>query len=506
MNFRTVKSKLSVIFFSIIFFAACTKIVTTDIGAGLIPPIDGVVTKDTSLEVLSVNAGDSSIRPSLGDDHVLGYVNDPLFGKTSATINVQLQPSYFPYSFGINKSQLILDSVVLALSYKGVWGDSTKTVALRVFQITDSKPFNADSSYSNTFNLQATAQLTQNNTAVLVNPITLKDSFHVFVDSGINQIRIRLDTSIGHIFLHVFDSTNAYKNDTTFNQAFKGFQISANPSDNPLMNALLKINLLDTANTKLAIYYRYPDPVTLGKQDTAVRYFIAGNFAFDTLGLPHYASAHSNYILRDRSMAEIAKHYPEPAGTVSDSLLYLQAQPGVFTKIRIPLLSGFPNVIIHRAELLMEQIPDNANASEQYLTPPALFLAAYNFDSSRRFFLFNDVFNVFTGSSGTPDLTTFGSFPINIFAPPNKIYYRYNINITRYVQDIVTKKDPNYNLILYAPFHDYYIYPSALSATPYPMFSNPLNSPACGRIRLAGGSYSDPTKRMRLHIIYSLIK
>jgi hypothetical protein len=37
----------------LIAFFGCTRITSTDIGAGLIPPIDGVITKDTLLDLVT---------------------------------------------------------------------------------------------------------------------------------------------------------------------------------------------------------------------------------------------------------------------------------------------------------------------------------------------------------------------------------------------------------------------------------------------------------------------
>ncbi len=481
--------------------SACTKIITTDIGNGLIPPIDGVNTKDTSIDVITKNAGDSVIHPSIADEHVLGYVNDPLFGITTAAINIQLKPPYFPYSFQVNNDSMQLDSIVLVLSYKGIWGDSTQNLALKVFEVSNdgAQPFSSDSFYTNLSKIDVgSTPLNEFATSTLFDPKVLRDSFHVFQDSGNNAIRIRLDPSLGTRFLNYYNpSTTVYQSDTTFNQAFSGFQIAADPTG----NALLRIGLLDP-NTKLALYYRYTDPDSLNKQDTAVRYFTANNLIFDSLST-RYASAHSNYIIRNRAGALIANSYP--SNEVEDSLLYIEASPGVFTRIQIPALTNFPNAIIHRAEIEMEQVPDENNLiAEQYLRPPLLFLAAYGTDSTKRFILFNDLYNIFSGgASNAPDFVNFGSFPISHFnASTNTTSYSYNFDITRYVQGIVTRKDSSYNLVLYAPFKEL-VYSSPTSLIPFSLFNVPLNAPACGRVRLGGGN--SIVHKMKLHIIYSVI-
>src|SRR5437868_6987444 len=131
------KKKFLFFLFVFITLAACQKIVTSDVGSGLIPPVDGVITKDTVLDVITQNSGTDTIRVGLYDNHALGYTNDPLFGKTTADINVQLYPPYFPYWFDTTANSRILDSVVLVLGYEGGWGDSNQNLALRVYEISN---------------------------------------------------------------------------------------------------------------------------------------------------------------------------------------------------------------------------------------------------------------------------------------------------------------------------------------------------------------------------------
>src|SRR6476660_2351237 len=84
------------------FISACTKIDSTTIGSGLIPPIDGVTTLDTTLDVYTNNfidpLGDSA-KVYKSDEHVIGVIkNDPLFGTTTATAFFELKPTAYPFS------------------------------------------------------------------------------------------------------------------------------------------------------------------------------------------------------------------------------------------------------------------------------------------------------------------------------------------------------------------------------------------------------------------------
>ncbi len=225
----------------IAFFTACTKIETTNIGNGLIPPVDGVITKDTFINVLAKNAGDSTIRVGISDEHVTGYINDPLFGKTTAAINVELKPASFPYSFEVGKDSLHLDSVVLVLSYKGAWGDTSQNLALRVLQINPASKMKPDTVYANTHIVTATNLLSESVPAI-INIDKLSDSIHYFHEDAANQIRIRLKPSLGEQLLNIFDSTDAYLNDSIFSERFSGFQIAADPVGNSLLRVLFLYN------------------------------------------------------------------------------------------------------------------------------------------------------------------------------------------------------------------------------------------------------------------------
>src|SRR4030095_6474274 len=100
MNLSVVKRQFTLLLLHLVFFfSACTKIVTTDIGTGLVPPVDSVNTKEMYLDIVSKNVADTMTRVGTVDDHSLGYVNDLLFGQTTASINVQLKPTSFPFYF-----------------------------------------------------------------------------------------------------------------------------------------------------------------------------------------------------------------------------------------------------------------------------------------------------------------------------------------------------------------------------------------------------------------------
>jgi Domain of unknown function (DUF4270) len=497
MNLPVVKNHFILFFLlSALLFSSCTKIVTTDIGGGLIPPVDGVNTKEMYMDIFSKNVKDTVARVSTTWDHTLGYVNDPLFGQTTASINVQLKPTSFPFTFPVRSDSLYFDSLVLVLSYKSVWGDSTQPLSLKVFDILQDGPSNEvdlkpDSAYRTDFYVPSGEELTLNGMAKTVLPMTLDDSVKPdpFLEQASNQLRITLDTNstFAQNLLRHYSSLGVFQSDSLFDEFIKGFQVIPQA----VGNSLLKINLADT-NTKLAIYFRYKDRDS-GALHPALRYFKCNS----------YTCGSTNYIVRNRNGAKITSWLPPNNDTPNDSLIFIDAQPGVYANLHIPGIDTISNKIIHRAEILMEQVPDDWYL-EPYFTPPNLVLAPYSTDSMKRFVLPNDV--SVTGSA-ISNQYALGYLPQTKTDPiTGRTIYFYSFDVSRYVQGIITRKEKSYDLQLFAPFNDF-IYYSELSPilifTGYSTSSTlvPLNDPAIGRVRLGGGNNSK--YKMTLHIVYS---
>ncbi|WP_158638297.1 DUF4270 family protein [Panacibacter ginsenosidivorans] len=483
---------LIILVLAIAFITACTKIVTTDIGGDLIPPIDGVNTKEMFLDVTSKNMKDTIVKVGIGTPNALGYIsNDPLFGKTSASINVELKPSVFPV-YPVNGTDIKIDSVVLVLGYSGVWGDTTVPLGFRVYKIknTDASAdvLRSDTTYATNYQVERGDELTENYAAANIDITKLNDSIYPFEEAATNQLRIRLNKSYGDELLNDYDttSTGAYHSDSLFQRFFKGYQIVP---ETGMGNALLKINLLDT-NTKLAVYYNFNIKDSINKRDTAVRYYRTNN----------YSCGSSNYVTRDRSGTAIPSYIPTN-GNINDSLLFIDANPGIYTKITIDSLATLSNRIIHRAELVMEQVPGDP-INDALFTAPNLFLTPYSLDSMRRFALPHDVL-ISNGTVGNQ--LSYGCIPNKKIDPiTQQTIYFYTFDISRYAQGIVTRHEKSYPLILYAPSNDY-IYP--LETSIYQVYtgtSGPLNTPAIGRVRLGGGN--SVNHKMRLHIVYSDIQ
>ncbi len=480
--------------FSTLLFSACTKVGTTEMGLGLLSPLDYFNTKDTSLDVITTTVDyPDTLRIYGSDYHVVGNItDDALFGTTKATMYFQLVPSSFPFYIPGNRDSLEVDSAVLILSYKGFYGDSTKPVVLNVRRVDDNTPLIFDTTryannYPELYNIQASSALAA--------PFSLdfthvRDSVNNKFEAAANQIRIPLFSSIARMFIRNYDSNNAYRSDTTFSASFPGIALSTDPSSNK--NVLVQISLNDT-NTKLALYYKSTSNTSSTyERDTAVAYF---KFSM-------YNNGHANFIKRNTTGSELTRHLKNK---ISDSLVYIQTSPGTMVKVKIPGLKSFKNKIIHRAELIAEQVPTEpgANVIEPYLLPPQyLFLGTYDSTIQR----IRSVPNDFTGTTDAAGMSRFGGQLKyqTLNGVPNVATY--NFSISRYVQGVISRSDSVFDFRILAPVNDsiQYVYPRPQNTQPAAtnfLSSSMGNQPAIGRVRLGGGTHSK--HRMRLHIYYS---
>lgn len=480
----------------IAFFSGCTRIGSTEVGSELIPAVDGVITLDTLLDVVTDTFDDTdSARIYKTDNHLVGAItNDPIFGKTKASMYFEMKPLAYPYYIPGHKDSIVVDSAVLILSYRGVYGDSTAPLRLHVYEINPGTPLNPALAYP--INYPSALPVTLG--AEMAQPVTidirrLKDSVYNRYESSVNQIRIKMNSSVATRFIKTYDSTNAYQSDSIFRTYFAGFALIADAAGGA--NALVKINLNDT-NSKFSLYYS-SSSTGATKRDTSVT-----NLAFNA-----YNSGNANIVTRDRAGSDAAKHIT--ATSKPDSLVYLQTSPGTYVRIKVPGLADLSNRIIHRAELIVEQVLDDATlgTTETYMIPPRYLLLSY-YDSAVK--TKRNIPNDYTinGTEG-PNIASFGGYLASKSIHGYDKVAAYTFNISRYVQGIVTRRDSSFILRLSAPSNDSLIYkqPYPLSgvapAVTYYLSPGIGNDVGDGRVRLGGGTHS--RFRMRVRIIYSRV-
>jgi hypothetical protein len=234
---------------------------------------------------------------------------------------------------------------------------------------------------------------------------------------------------------------------------------------------------MSDTSTHLRLYYRYDKD---GVRDTTYR-----DFRFNSL----YPGAGINYVQRVYNGSEASLHIGnKPRG---DSLLYLQAAPGTYALLQIPGLNEFKqkkgNVMVNLARLSMEEVETPGRRPSLFGTPEFLYLEYLDTVENAYSPLLNDAF-----LDGQFEPIFFGGQRKYVKDFSNNIVSAYDMNITRYVQAIITKNNPNFKLKLYAPY-----------AVRYEdlLITFALNNLARGNVVLGGGSHS--TKKMKFRVIYS---
>jgi hypothetical protein len=466
-------------FFLLFLTAACNKFDTTDLGNDLIPAIDRV---NTFLAVLDLNT-DNKLLPDTtrmldGEAHAIGIIdNDPEFGKTMATSYISFTPTAArAYPF-IRRDTVVIDSVVLSLSFGNIFGDTNGIQQFEVREIDARFAGFKDSLYPVDAPDFTVVDPVIGSSAVHFNrlndSITYKNGKDTIRRSS--ELRIPLDTSWARRFVN-YDTTegSAYSNDTIFQENFfAGLQIKPVEGQGS-GNAIAYFNLSDNERTRITFYCRIQNN---GRTDTIAPYF------------QHTRDPQANIIRRTPANGyEAALNNSDS----NDAVLYIQSTPGSYAEIEIKGLDTLANTnrLVHRAELVLEKY--TASQDLFYSPPPLLFLDAISDDGDSTFYIRNDF--VPTAANPGYDFTLLGGIYRND---------QYVFNITRYIQSVITKKLKNYKLRVYAPFYaqNYYLFDNTdqVEGLRRVFVNTPI---AFGRVVLHGGASTDP-KRPQLRIIYS---
>ena len=473
--YKTHIKATTLVLLTAVLFAACTKIDTTSVGSGLIPGVDNIHTFDTTFDVIAVNYDNINECDSVSfaDLHALGVINNnPLFGSSLANIYLELKPSAYPVALPAHDTlSMVVDSVVLVLKYDHSYGDTLAAQKVQVYEV--SQKMKLDSAYK-TCNLIAHESELLGEADYI--PANLNDSIHGFEENAAKQLRIKLDNSWGTDFIN---NVSKFKTDSAFKQYFKGFAIVA---DEATGGEALNYFSLTSAATRLSIYVR-------SKKDT-VKDTAMINLTFNN------SSANANYIKRDRGASEITQHLSQPVN--GDSLIFIQTTPGSYALLKIQGLSSFPNSVIHRAELIAEQVYDPA--AVQFQEPRMLYLQAEDPDKPGRYTPIPCDFNIGQLQSG---FSYFGGFAKNSGDGNGNTVSRYAFNISRYMQSIVTRDKANTTLKLSAPFyiHNDTAYTDRCNQLITPFRPFRMNQIADGGVKLNGSTLAP--KRIRLYVVYS---
>ncbi|TND10344.1 MAG: hypothetical protein FD123_592 [Bacteroidetes bacterium] len=422
--------------------SSCNK--ESDLGLDVQPENDLLlvgVQDTTTLRTYTVR--EDSARSDEAPVCLLGAINDPVFGKSTAGIFSQfmIPNNLLNIDFG-TESDLVLDSTVLSLSYKiDFYGDTTTQQTVRVYQMTESI-YKDSNYYSN--------QVKQHYTPAPLAVKTFSPRPHTRLNVDGSErpahLRIPLDPSFGQIIFNQSGTSNL-QNNTNWLNFCKGFYIAPDPNPSG-EGSIMHFSMTDSL-TKITLYYR--NVVTL---DTL-------KFSFT---VPSGAAAYYNYFTHDYSTATFNLATQDTVN--GESVAYIQGMCGLKTAIKMPYLSKWKDlgpIAVNKAELVIQADPGYIN--DLHAANVKLYLTAL--DSSGNSLLLIDM------------LTSLGSFGGSF----NSTNSEYRINLPRHMQRMIEESEPNFGFFLKE--------------------IDPVQSPR--RTVIGGGSSPSPALKMYLRIIYTKI-
>jgi hypothetical protein len=419
----------------------------------------------------------------------LGFLNDPIFGTTEADLITDLNlpgntaaniSSGENVTYTVPTGTITIDSALLVLKYaSGFYGDSTKNLTVNVYQLNE-RPYTNTSYYDN--------KRWNYNNAAIIGSVTFQprplDTLKIFTivhgakDTLIKvapQLRIPIPASF--IQQNLFAAAPAQLNSNTiFKNNVKGFFISVSKNSVTGVGGTMMFNAPDDSAVQVYVHTKNGSV-----NDTAVIYMPI---------VQHATQIVHTYSTQVQNALNLSAHNAANNTNTPDSLIYLQGNGGLRTKISFPYLSklfssipgGAKSVIINRAELVVTSasLPTDIPA---YLVPlPKLTL--YRYDISRQPYELQDA----TTTIGSLNLV--GGFGGFFYKPTSN----YHFLVTSYIQSLVDGANA-----------DYGTYMAAIDTTNTTSVDIAPTIQTSARTVAFGNNKSNPY-RIKLNVIYTKIK
>ncbi len=373
--------------------------------------LDGTLI-NTQVDTFSVKAYTVRENPLRTDGvngstaYILGNMDDPIFGKSFASIYTQLRLPSNDIDLG---TPTTLDSVVLTLEYSGFYGSLETLQSVRVYQITEA--MDKDSKYYSDKEFDYNIIPLGQKDRFLPN---VADSIYVLGDLKKPHLRIRLNDSFGDSLLAQSGGTN-FSNNEVFLDYFKGLFITTDV--NRPGKGMMYFDL-NSSLSKLTVYYH---------SDTVA----------STLDLKiNSSSAKSNLFTHDHSSI-----INNALNDTLDSILYVQSMAGVKAKIMIPFdkIRSLGKIAINKAELVFSTIYADTGIASTF-TPPAQMYCIR--DSAATGNVNALVIDMLEGSS------YYGGFRNDAKNKIDQSIYTYKFNLSNHFQAILNDAYDDHGLLL----------------------------------------------------------
>lgn len=349
---------------------------------------------------------EDDIVTSSSSKNLLGSMNDPKFGNTTAHFGVQFRLTYFP-EFGSNP---VADSTKLFLFYRVMYGDTITPQHFKVYELTS--PLDPDENYTNNVDLKSMASATAVGEIEIIPTIELDSTTG---DTLYQTIAITLDNSLGQRLLDA-DSTTLSTNDN-FLEFFKGLYIESEEISGS-MGALLALEAASTSSfqgSALLVYYNNDSTLADPEMADSSLYYafrITSNSA-RVSQIQHDYSSTSFFQQLNKTEEVAANIYVQPTGGLK----------AFITMDGLESWKDSTNIAINKAELVF-QVDTIASDIENFPPPSRLTLTYVNKD----------------GDEKLPVDYYFSPLYYNGYLTSD---YEYRFNITQHLQRLIEITDPD---------------------------------------------------------------
>jgi hypothetical protein len=214
-------------------FASCTN--SDEIGLNLTPPGDRFhYVVDSTTVITASTLRQDSVTTEKRTSSLIGCMNDPIFGKSTASLLTQLRPTSNEVDFGKTPE---IDSAVVLLKYQSYYGDTTGLQSMRIYELKSDLYF--DSTY------YSNQRMTD-----FYDPAAPVGEFSYHPTPGLDSVLIRLSDDFGNKIIRT-DTANL-STPATWLAFFKGLYFEAQPVDQG--GSIVYYNLTG-GGSRLLLYY-----------------------------------------------------------------------------------------------------------------------------------------------------------------------------------------------------------------------------------------------------------
>lgn len=426
---------------AILFLSACTK--ESNVGDDIVQmPGDNlnVVYCDT-FTIYGHSFFDDSVRSDEATLSLLGSFKDNIFGTTTTGFYTQIRMASNNLDYGVNP---ICDSIVLALRYSSLFGDTTAIHKISVYEL-------SESIYKDSIYYMSTPALDVESSklAEITTGFNQKDSLTI---SGIRvapQLRLKLDNSFGIKILSKSGQTELTTNDE-FVKYIKGLYVTAEKKSSGGGYAAFD---LISAVSQVTMYYH-------NQGDTTKK---TSNFVINSYCARINVADHYGYADADPALINQINNKDSISG---NNVLYVQNLGGIGTRFSIPYLTNLvkdKQIAVQRAELLISPVAGSISTLKPH---PYLGFIKLNNEGTEQF------------------IYDFISETNNFDGHYDESKGLYSFVITRQLKRYLDGTDGNFGFKL---FGDYGLGQSTLSSSYYPyrlVFNGPKSAVAPMKLKV----------------------